>query len=707
MNDLGSLHPCLLKLCALQHCAFDKLNLQEACYQQNITASPKDKLCGVLRALGLKKPRQIKHADPSITPALIFDQSGQWGVVLGQNAALHWVVHWWAEDEHQWNEQALPYLDQYLLFKVDMKAVFSSSTSPVYQLIFSEFFSHKKVLFNIILGAIVINLVALGSSFYTMQVYDRVVPTGSTQTLYVLSIGVTLAILYELLAKKVRSKLFDKLSDTVDKRLARSIYLRFLAIRIDQLPQSVGGLASQMRGYETVRSFLTGVTTQLLVDAPFALLFGTVIYAIAGSLALIPLTFFFISLSIGLFYKKQVMHLAQQTTAAVNFKTGLLVETVEGAETIKAGQGGWRMLSRWMNTTDEARSYELKMRRISEHSQHLVSSFQQLSYILMVASGALLITNAQLTMGGLIACSILSGRILAPVATIPNHLMQWAHAKAALQGLDSLWELEDDHHGVVQPVVLNHIKGGYQLRDVEVSYGESPALCIANLSIKPGEKIAILGPVGAGKTSLLRLLAGLYKPQQGRILLDDVDLAHIAKPNLAEAVGYVQQEASLFSGTLRDNLILGMIDPGDEAILAAAKISGLLNSVITPNPQGLQQPIFEGGTGLSGGQKQLVHLTRAFLLKPNIWLLDEPTAAMDRNLEVHIIQSLYQHIRPEDTLMLVTHKPEMLDLVDRIIVIANQKIVMDGPKLQVIDKLKHSTSVANNVANISRSIKVT
>ena len=169
----------------------------------------------------------------------------------------------------------------------------------------------------------------------------------------------------------------------------------------------------------------------------------------------------------------------------------------------------------------------------------------------------------------------------------------------------------------------------------------------------------------------------------------------------------MQQEARLFSGTLRDNLILGMIDPGDEAILAAAKISGLLNSVITPNPQGLQQPIFEGGTGLSGGQKQLVNLTRAFLLKPNIWLLDAPTAAMDRNLEVHIIQSLYQHIRPEDTLMLVTHKPEMLDLVDRIIVNANQKIVMDGPKLQVIDKLKHSTSVANNVANSSRSIKVT
>ncbi len=703
MNDLSSLHPCLLKLCALQHCAIDKLNLQEACSLQNVTAHPAEKLSGVLNALGLKKPRQIKHADPSITPALIFDQSGQWGVVLGQNASRHWIVHWWREEEHQWNEQALPYLDQYLMFKVDMKRVFSSSTSPVYQLILSEFFSHKKVLFNIILGAIVINLVALGSSFYTMQVYDRVVPTGSTQTLYVLSIGVTLAILYELLAKKVRSKLFDKLSDTVDQRLARSIYLRFLAIRIDQLPQSVGGLASQMRGYETVRSFLTGVTTQLLVDAPFALLFGAVIYAIAGSLALIPLTFFLISLSIGLFYKKQVMQLAQQTTAAVNFKTGLLVETVEGAETIKAGQGGWRMLSRWMNTTDEARHHELKMRRIKEHSQHLVSSFQQLSYILMVASGALLITNAQLTMGGLIACSILSGRILAPVATIPNHLMQWAHAKAALQGLDSLWALEDDHHGIAQPVVLNHIKGGYQLRDVQVNYGDIPALSIANLSIQPGEKIAILGPVGAGKTSLLRLLAGLYKPQQGRILLDDVDLAHIAKPNLAEAVGYAQQEARLFAGTLRDNLILGMIDPGDEDILAAARISGLLNSVITPNPQGLQQAIFEGGTGLSGGQKQLVNLTRAFLLKPNIWLLDEPTAAMDRNLEVHIIQSLYQHIRREDTLVLVTHKPEMLDLVDRIIVIANQKIVMDGPKLQVIDKLKHSSKVPTNAANISRS----
>ena len=198
----------------------------------------------------------------------------------------------------------------------------------------------------------------------------------------------------------------------------------------------------------------------------------------------------------------------------------------------------------------------------------------------------------------------------------------------------------------------------------------------------------MLGPVGAGKTTLLRLLSGMYKPQEGRILLDDVDLAHIAKPALAERLGYVQQEGRLFSGTLRDNLILGQIDPGDEAILQAARQTGLMQAVITQHPKGLQQEIFEGGSGLSGGQRQLVNLTRSFLRKPGIWLLDEPTASMDRNLELQIIQALRQSIKLEDTLILVTHKTEMLELIDRLIVIANHQIVLDGPKAEVLQKLQ-------------------
>jgi ATP-binding cassette subfamily C protein LapB len=543
------------------------------------------------------------------------------------------------------------------------------------------------LLVEALIGGIVINVIALTTSLYSMQIYDRVVPTGATQTLLVLTLGVVLAVMFELMAKRLRTTIYEELIDKVDQRLARTIYLRFLAIRLDQLPQSVGALAGQMRGYETVRGFFTSVTTSLLIDAPFALIFTLLIALIAGVLAVIPLTFFILSCVIGWHYRKRLENYAGKAMGASNFKTGLLVETVEGAETIKSGQGGWRMLSRWMKTTDDARDYELQMRNISEHSQHLTAAFQQLSYILLVACGALLVSKGELTMGSLIACSILSGRILAPVAMIPNQLMQWAHSKAALQGLDRLWTLQDDHYGQEHPIVIESIRGYYRFENVVASYNGNKALSAPGLQIKPGEKIGVLGPVGAGKTTLLRLLSGMYKPQEGRILLDDVDLSHLAKPVLSEHLGYVQQDGRLFSGTLRDNLILGQLDPGDEIILNAARQTGLLQTVISQHPKGLQQEIFEGGTGLSGGQRQLVNLTRAFLRGPSIWLLDEPTASMDRNLEMQITQLFRQTLKAEDTLVLVTHKNEMLALVDRLIVVANHQIIMDGPKAQILQQL--------------------
>ena len=244
--------------------------------------------------------------------------------------------------------------------------------------------------------------------------------------------------------------------------------------------------------------------------------------------------------------------------------------------------------------------------------------------------------------------------------------------------------------------MVGSIVGNYRFEGVVASYGSKKALALPSLIIRSGEKIGVLGPIGAGKTTLLRLLSGMYKPQEGRILLDDIDLGHLSKPVLAEHMGYVQQEGRLFAGTLRDNLILGQLDRGDEPIIAAARQTGLLETVIATHPKGLQQEIFEGGSGLSGGQRQLVNLTRAFLRKPSLWLLDEPTASMDRGLELQVTQALRTAIGPTDTLVLVTHKGEMLDLVDRIIVIVNQQVVLDGPKAQVLQKLQTPPGPPNN-----------
>ena len=697
-----NLLPCLARIAQLQHESIDRLALQEAAEaaltQQS--SDPKTQLRTVCAHLQVSAARWLEAPDAARVPALVYarhgEQVGQWGVLRGQNAQGQWVSEWWDSATQGWQECADPALSDHAFATLKLSRPYVASKSQVYQLIRDEIASHRKLLREAVLGGLMINVVALATSFYSMQVYDRVIPTSAAQTLLVLTLGVLAAIVFELVAKRVRSGLYERLIDEVDQRLSRTIYLRFLSIRLDQLPQSVGGLAAQMRGYETVRGFFTSITTNYLVDMPFALVFLLIIALIGGWLALIPLTFFVLCVVVGLYYRKQVDAFAGKSNAASNQKTGLLVETIEGAESIKSGQGGWRMLSQWMKTTDEARDVDLQMRNISEHSQHLAAALQQVSYTLMIAAGALLVSHGDMTMGGLIACSILSGRVLTPVSMIPGQLVQWAHAKAALQGLDRLWALQDDHYGQEQPIVLNSLRGDYRFEGVVASYGTKKALALPSLSIRPGEKVGVLGPIGAGKTTLLRLLSGMYKPQEGRILLDDIDLGHLSKPVLAEHMGYVQQEGRLFAGTLRDNLILGQLDPGDEPILAAARQTGLLQTVIAVHPKGLQQEIFEGGSGLSGGQRQLVNLTRAFLRQPTLWLLDEPTASMDRGLELQVTQALKAAIRPTDTLVLVTHKGEMLELVDRVIVIANQQVVLDGPKAQVLQKLQTPPAGAPN-----------
>jgi ATP-binding cassette subfamily C protein LapB len=577
-------------------------------------------------------------------------------------------------------------LAQFWLVKINFNLPFDRSTSPVWRLIKLEVQKHKSTLIDVCLSGVMLNLIALGISFYSMQIYDRVIPTGASATLYVLSLGVVGAIVFEWLAKTLRSNLNEKIIEAVDQRLGREVFLRLLNVRLDKLPNSVGSLAGQLKAYESVRAFLTSSATQMLIDAPFAIVFTLTLMAVAGWLALIPFVFLLLSVWTGLRGLREIENRSHQVALANMRKTGLLVEAIEGAETLKSGQGGWRQLSLWQNISDAAREEELRLRHISESSQHQLQVLQQLAYVAMVAIGALMVAKGELSMGSLIACSILSSRILQPIAALPSQLIQWGFCKSALTGLDQIWHLPDDHQGQ-PPVVLESVQGHFALKEVVYGYGPLAALKVAKLNISSGEKIGILGPIGSGKTTLLRLLSGMYKPQLGEITLDGVDLACIAKPLLAEQLGYLQQEGRLFAGTLRDNLLVGMTDPGDEILKGVALQTGLHHAVLVNHPLGFDMPIQEGGQGLSGGQRQLVNLTRVFLRRPRIWLMDEPTAAMDRQLADHVTNAFKQALRPQDTLVLVTHKPEMLTLVDRLVVIAKHEVLLDGPKEQVIRQL--------------------
>ena len=699
---------CLQRLARLQQTPIDILDLREAVGRlEKGELTPrrlKKGISALTKRLGSPKAHWFEQPEPSNMPLLTWSSAEGFSVLRGQNAVGQWVLEAWVSEEQVWLERVVDDLEGAVYAKISLAKVFQASQSPVYELIRNEVFSHKKILTEIILAGFVINTVALATSFYTMLVYDRVVPTGALSTLWVLTIGVAISVIYELITKVVRHRLYNRLINVVDQRLARSTFMQFLSVRLDQLPASVGSFASQLRGYEIVRNFLSSATSHVFVDAPFALLYAAIIAAIAGPLALIPLGVFVLCLAIGLSYKKQVEALTNSVDRAVNLKTGLLVEAVEGAETIKSGQGGWRLLSRWMQTTDDARVHEMRHRDISEQSKLLLGSLQQVSYVGIIFFGAQLASAGELTLGALIACSILSGRILAPVVMVPGLLIQWGQSKAALRGLDALWALQNDHDGQ-QPIAPDRVQGNFTFENVTASYKDNLALQIPTLNVRGGEKIAILGPVGAGKTTLLRLLSGMYKPQEGRVLLDGIDLGQLSKPVLAENMGYVQQDGRLFSGTLRENLTLGLLDPGDSVLLDVAKRTGLLQMVITPHPKGLMQEINEGGTGLSGGQRQLVNLTRAFLRDPKIWLLDEPTASMDRALEQTIIQALKDRMGSEQTLFLVTHKPDLLALVDRIILIAGKKIVADGPKDAVLAQLSKQASASSSSQNIQSQAK--
>ena len=688
--------PCLLRLSMVQGEAVDRLALHDSLQfaLETHPATPQALLEQLSQRLQVPAARWVggERLQQTHAPALAWDPQQGWSVLRGRTAQGAWITERLDPAQGRWAETPLTEVGHMHFARLALAKRYRASDSPVFNLIRDAVLERRGLLIEIAVAGIMINLLAVATSFYSMQVYDRVVPTGASQTLLALTLGVLGALAFELLTKFVKSGLSERLADEVDSQLARLIYTRFLAIRLDQLPASVGSLSGQLKGYETVRAFISTIPAQLLIDMPFLLVYGLTIGFVGGWIGLIPMGFMVLSLGLGLAYRRKIENLTRQATQASHLKTGLLVETIEGAETIKSGQGGWRMLTRWLQTTDQARATELQMRQVTEHAQYWIAALHQMSYIAMVASGALIVTQGGMTMGALIACTILSGRILTPIGTFPGMLIQWGHSRAALQSLDRIWSLQDDHHGIDQPVVLQTLEGHYQFEGVEASYAGKPALRVPSLQIRPGEKIAVLGPVGAGKTTLLRLLSGMYKPQKGRIHLDGVDLAYLSKPVLAEQIGFLQQEGRLFSGTLRDNLVLGMIDPGDQALLNTAKLTGLHATVLSDFPLGLQQPIHEGGVGMSGGQKQLTNLTRVFLRQPRIWLLDEPTASLDRQSEAGVMQALARTLRPSDTLVLVTHKPEMLALVNRIIVVANHQIVIDGPRDEVLRTLQQSAA---------------
>lgn len=655
------------------------------------SGSPREMLCEAWRKGGLSgELRVVTAPTPADLPLVGWLQDLGWFLLQGRDAAGNWQGI-----DADGTDLTLAKLEGAECMSLPRRRGRAPAAPRAFRLVREAVLARKVVFLEAILATGLVNLLTLAVSIYSMQVYDRVIPNQGFQTLWVLSVGVVVSILMELLLKQVRSRTVDRSCTGIDVQLSDWLFQRLLGVRMDQRPGGVGGLASQVKGFELVRGVLTSTSLFVLADVPFAIFFVFVIAMVGGVVVIVPLIALPLALLTGLMFQRAIRRHSRMNLAGSNRKSGLLVEAVDGAETLKASGGEWRLQSRWNELVREVSQSEERTRGFTSLSQNLTAAFQQLGYISLVAAGAYLVTENQLTMGGLLACSIISNRAMAPIVQLPGVMAQWAHARAAIDGLDQIIalpnELDDERHALVP----QRLSGGYRFERMRFAYGDAGqvALELDQLEIRAGERIGLLGSIGSGKSTLLKIASGLYRPSDGKVYLDGMDLALLSPPVVRETVGYLPQDYRLFSGTLRENLLLGLADPGDEAILEATRKTGLYE-LIGSQPKGLELMISEGGRGVSGGQRQLIGLTRLLLANPRVWLLDEPTGSMDSASEVRVVGLLREVAAGGATLVVATHKTALLPLLDRLLVLRGGRLFLDGPRDPVLAKLAGKPQVA-------------
>ncbi len=539
------------------------------------------------------------------------------------------------------------------------------------------------------IATIVINLIALATSIYSMQVYDRVVPLGSFSTLTVLTAGALIALGFDLLLRVVRTNMLEEESVEIDTEVSEFFFARATEVRLDARPPSIGTMAAQLRGLEQVRSMMSSSTLFLLADLPFALLFIFIVAKLGGVIVTVMLVSFPVSLALAFFFARMIRADTARSQVSSNKKNGVLVEALDAAETIKSNRGHWFMMARWSALLDELHDSELPVKRRQAMAGSIFGTIQQTAYIFMIAWGAVEVFNHNMTMGALIACSILAGRINGPlIGQLPGLLVQWSYSRSSLDMLDGILKLPTDRPTDQDLLRPSSLAASIVVKDVSFHYpGAKAGITLPGLTISPGERIGVIGGIGSGKSTMLRLLAGLYAPAEGSVLMDKLDMRHVADDVLRQSIGYLPQDYRLINGSLRENLLLGLPDPGDKALLTAAEETGL-SGLIASHPRGIDLPISEGGRGLSGGQRVLTGLTRLMLAQPALWLLDEPTANLDIDTEARVLQALAQKIRPDAAMVLVTHKIQLLNLVQRVILVANGSIILDGPTAEVLQRLQ-------------------
>ena len=544
---------------------------------------------------------------------------------------------------------------------------------------------------EVILASFLTNLFALATPLFIMNVYDRVVPNQALNTLWVLASGVTLVMLFDLLMKSLRGYFLDIAGKRADILLSSATFEQVLNMRMQEHPARVGSFASQLQEFDQFREFFTSTTLMTLIDLPFILLFIGLIFIIAGPLGFIPLLMLPLVLSISYLAQRKLAPVIGDIFSESARKTAMLIETLNSLEAIKAIRAESTMQSRWEQHQSNLAQLGLKARLWSLTTLNLVQTVQQGATVILVIAGVYAISRGDLTVGGLIACTILTGRSLAPMAQIATIMTRYQHARAAYSSIDTIMQLPGERDFKHQFLERRQLDTNVEFKNVSFTYpGQSlPALKNIHFRIASGERVAIIGPTGSGKSTLQRLIAKLYLPTEGNLLIGNTDIHQIDPADLRKRMSYLPQEPTLLAGSVRENIRLGFPTATDEALLEAAAFGGI-RSYFDQHPQGFDFQVGERGAFLSGGQRQGIALARAMLNQAELLLLDEPSNAMDQQMEQQLIDRLSRYANNR-TLVLVTHRINLLQLVDRVIILNDGRIAADGTKNEILNQLSNAS----------------
>ncbi len=553
---------------------------------------------------------------------------------------------------------------------------------------------YRRYYLEAIFAGAIVNLLAVATSLFIMNVYDRVVPNNAIETLTVLAIGTAIAVGFEFLARSLRAYFLDTAGKKADLILASTLFAQALGIRIESRPPSSGAFAAQLREFESLRDFMSSATLTTVIDIPFVAFFIWVISLIGGPLYLVPLLAVPAVLIVGLAAQVPLAYLMRLHLREAALKHGLLVESVDGIEILKTLCAEGAMQGRYEDYTALTSRSATRSRMISSIVINFAVLAQQITTIMLVVWGVFLIGDGELTVGALIACVILSGRGLAPLHQVASLMTRYQSARASYTTLNELMHRPVERPAKRQFLQRPVVDGAISLDQVHFAYPNQKLEVIKDVSlhIAAGEHVGILGRIGSGKSTLLKLVLGLYAPGAGAIRMDGVDIDQFDPIDLRHQIGYVAQDTRLFQGSLRDNITMGFQHADDSQVLNAARLSGL-DKIVAQQPDGFDTVVGERGDGLSGGQRQAVAVARAFIKNPSVLLLDEPTSAMDHSAEQSFIANVGAYAEHK-TLLLVTHKPTLLHLVSRLLVIDQGRIVMDGPRDEILQRLTQTSSSA-------------